>query len=100
MKLWIGRMLRGLINRASIEDDRKNRLGLAMPVEVNASSASQTPHARFGMLQVMNGKVLEVCTYKFNPNGPDWTTTYWILNEEQPLADQLAVVMTMKGLEK
>lgn len=68
--------------------------------EVSAGAEPQTPHCRFGVLEVMNGKVLEVCTYKRNPHGPDWTTTYWILNDEQPLAEQIAVVMTMKGLSK
>ena len=68
--------------------------------ENSGASQSQAPHCRFGVLPVINGKVLEVCTYKRNPHGPDWTTTYWILNEEQPLAEQIATVITMKGLEK
>jgi hypothetical protein len=68
--------------------------------ETSAASIPQEPHFRFGVLSVMNGRVLEVCTHKRNPHGPDWTTTYWVLNEQQPLAEQLAVVMTMKGLEK
>ncbi len=80
----------------------KSQLGTATagPYENEAGSDPQKPHARFGVLQVMNGRVLEVCTYNRNPHGPDWTTTYWILNGEQPLAEQLAVVMTMKGMEK
>lgn len=80
----------------------KSSLGTAIPgpYENEAGSDPQKPHCRFGVLQVMNGRVLEVCTYKRNPHGPDWSTTYWILNDEQPLADQLAVVMTMKGMEK
>ena len=80
----------------------KSQLGAvtAGPYENEAASDPQKPHCRFGVLQVMNGKVLEVCTYKRNPHGPDWSTTYWILNEEQTLAEQLAVVMTMKGMEK
>jgi hypothetical protein len=53
-----------------------------------------------GALTVMNGKLLEVSTYKRNPNGPDWTTDYWILTEDQPLSEQIAVVMKLKGLEK
>ncbi len=100
MKLWIAKVLREWIHQSHLEDERKNKLGLAMPMETSAASQPQPPHARFGLLQVMNGKVLEVCTYKHNPHGPDWTTTYWILNEEQPLAEQLAVVMKLKGLEK
>lgn len=68
--------------------------------ETSGASQPQTPHCRFGVLPVMNGRVLEVCTFKRNPHGPDWSTTYWILNEEQPLAEQIATVITMKGLEK
>ena len=95
MKMWIGKMLRRLINEAN----KKELVGIPL-TEQSAGSVPQQPHDRFGILQVMNGKVLEVCTYKPNPHGPDWTTTYWILNEEQPLAEQLAVVMKLKGLEK
>lgn len=76
----------------------RTRLGLDVG-ETNAGSQPEMPHTRFGVLEVMNGKVLEVCSFKRNPHGPDWTTTYWILNDTQPLAEQLAVVMAMKGLE-
>ena len=51
-------------------------------------------------MEVMNGKLLEVCSFKRNPHGPDWTTTYWVLNNEQTLAEQIAVVLAMKGLAK
>ena len=85
-------------------DDRRRKkeqgVTLRGVAEVSAHSDPQTPHCRFGVMEVMNGKVLEVCTYKRNPHGPDWTTTYWILNNEQPIAEQIAVVMTMKGLSK
>jgi ribosomal protein RSM22 (predicted rRNA methylase) len=83
------------------QEERTLELRGNLPVmaETNAHSQPDAPHTRFGVLNVMNGKVLEVCTFKRNPHGPDWTTTYWILNEEQPLAEQLALVMTMKGLE-
>lgn len=76
----------------------KVRSMLGNPIESSAASEPQAPHTRVGVLEVMNGKVLEVCSFKRNPHGPDWTTTYWILNEEQPLAEQIAVVLAMKGL--
>ena len=50
-------------------------------------------------MEAMNGKLLEVSTYKPNPRGPDWTTSYWIM-DERPLTEQLATVLIMKGLEK
>jgi len=81
--------------------ERKNRDRVTLGVpEVSAHSEPQAPHTRIGVLEVMNGKLLEVCSFKRNPHGPDWMTTYWILNDEQPLAEQIAVVMAMKGLEK
>ena len=94
---FIIRWLAKAIRQAHMEEATKN--ASLIPVEISAASVPQEPHCRFGVLQVMNGKVLEVCTHKRDPHGPDWTTTYWILNEEQTLAEQLAVVMTMKGLE-
>ena len=76
--------------------------GYAMnaPIDNSASSSPETPHVRVGLLNVMNGKLLEVCSFKRNPHGPDWQTTYWILNDEQPVADQIGLVLAMKGLEK
>mgnify|MGYP006284576195 CR=1 FL=1 len=97
LRIWVARTL-----RKWMREDHETQLSRAdmVPVEAHGASVPQQPHCRFGVLHVMNGRVLEVCSYKPNPHGPDWSTTYWILNEEEPLAEQLAVVMTMKGLEK
>ena len=95
---FLKRMLARWVSQVRAEE-RLMALGPAV-TETNAASMPQEPHCRFGVLSVMNGRVLEVCTHKRNPHGPDWTTTYWILNDEQPLAEQIAVVMTMKGMEK
>jgi len=56
------------------------------------------PKIRIGTMDVMNGKLLEVATYKANPHGPDWKNEYYILEEGVPLHEQIAVVMTMKGM--
>ena len=60
--------------------------------------AKPQPKVRIGTLDVMNGKLLEVASYKQNPHGPDWKTEYYILEEGRPLAEQIAVVMTMRGM--
>lgn len=92
MKRWLRNWLLGLNNN----DVSK----LAVPEAPSAHSEPQAPHCRVGVLEVMNGKLLEVCTFKRNNHGPDWTTTYWILNEEKPVAEQIAVVLAMQGLTK
>lgn len=56
------------------------------------------PKVRIGTMDVMNGKLLEVSTYQPKSHGPDWKTEYYILEEGRPLAEQIAVVMTMRGM--
>lgn len=56
------------------------------------------PKVRIGMVEAMNGKILEVATYKRNNHGPDWTSEYFIIDSATPLNEQIATVMVMKGL--
>jgi hypothetical protein len=67
-------------------------------VTVEEAVAKPQPKVRVAMMEVMNGKLLEVATYKQNSHGPDWKTEYYILEEGLPLAEQIAVVMTMRGM--
>jgi hypothetical protein len=90
MKSWI---LKWLFGEAA---NRVQSAGLSYPEDTDR----ERPHVRIGVMQVMNGKLLEVTTYKRNPHGPDWNTTYWVMNEEQTLAEQISTVMVMKGLDK
>ena len=74
---------------------------VAPPLVTSESHLGQRDHptVRIGVMEAMNGKLLEVSTYKPNPRGPDWTTSYWIM-DERPLTEQLATVLIMKGLDK
>jgi hypothetical protein len=56
------------------------------------------PKVRVAVMDVMNGKLLEVQSYQRNNHGPDWKSEYYILEEGLPLAEQIAVVMTMRGM--
>jgi hypothetical protein len=56
------------------------------------------PKVRIAVMEAMNGKLLEVQSYQRNNHGPDWKTEYYILEEGRPLAEQIAVVMTMRGM--
>ena len=75
-------------------------IGTRSGIYVEHETQAVQPHVRLGRLNVMNGQLLEVSTFKRNPNGPDWSTDYYIIDPEQKLADQIATVMVMKGLEK
>ena len=99
MRQWIKKWL----FREELEKQRQEVhavLGTRSGIYIEQETQAVQPHVRMGRLNVMNGQLLEVSTYKRNPNGPDWTTDYHIVDPEQKLSDQIATVMVMKGLEK
>jgi len=90
MKKWLIQWLMG--------KELREREVYAREVTVDEAVAKPQPKIRIGQMEVMNGKLLEIATYKANPHGPDWKTEYYILEDGVPLADQLATVMVMKGM--
>ena len=92
MRAWLRRWLLG--------DDRLTNIYAGLPVPSDDSIGEKIkPTVKVGVVEAMNGKLLEVSSYKPNSRGPDWTTTYWIM-DDSPLAEQIAVVIAMKGLAK
>ena len=99
MRQWIKRWL-FKEELAKQERTMHALVGSHAGINIELESTAVQPHVRIGRLNVMNGQLLEVSTFKRNPNGPDWSTDYYIIDPEQKLADQIATVMVMKGLEK
>lgn len=67
--------------------------------EVAVSSQNQTtPHLRIGIMNAMNGRILEISTFKPNPHGPDWTSELFIVPEDQTLGQSVTMVLSLKGL--
>jgi hypothetical protein len=57
-----------------------------------------TPSFRIGVMKAMNGRILEVSTYKPNNHGPDWTSEMFIVPEDQTLTQALTTLLILKGL--
>lgn len=67
--------------------------------EVAVSSQSQnTPTLRIGLMKAMNGRILEISTYKPNPHGSDWITEMFIVPEDQTIGQSVTMVLSLKGL--
>jgi len=75
----------------------ETKLGGAIPSVREDVSHSSQPKFRLAVIAAANGRILEMSTFKRNNHGPDWKTEYYIL-EEGRLAEQIAVVMTMRGM--
>jgi hypothetical protein len=76
---------------------------LKKPVLVAASQPEpqreSTATCRVSVLKALNGRVLEVGTYKPNTRGPDWTFELFIVPENATIASAITTVFAMKALE-
>jgi len=92
--------MRKLINRVIQWALRENdTLGMTPQVSRCESVRSDsTPSFRIGVMKAMNGRILEVSTYKPNNHGPDWTSEMFIVPEDQTLTQALTTLLILKGL--
>jgi hypothetical protein len=73
---------------------------LATP-QVFANIGKVEPQVRIGMMNAMNGRLLEVGTTTLNRHGDrEFVAEYYIIDETKPLSEEIAVVMLMKGMSK
>ena len=82
----------------------KQLISASKPQEVlharNPNELRTDTNVKFGVIQALNGKIIEISTYKPNHNGPDWTHQCYIVKDGETLAEAMATVITMKGLEE
>jgi hypothetical protein len=76
----------------------QEEMGRAVPVSVEDYHNTSQPAFRLGVIAASNGRILEMSTYKRNPNGPDWTAELFIVPEDQTLAQCISTILTVKGL--
>lgn len=75
------------------EDSRGLSIGKCETVR-----SDSMPSCRIGVLKAMNGRILEVSTYKPTNHGPDWTNEMFIVPEDQTLTEALTTLLVLKGL--
>jgi hypothetical protein len=80
-----------------IETNRYGELRTVLPDDEHGF----TPNFRIGLIKTMNGgNVLEIGTYKPSQRGSDWTYEFYSVDSNQKLSEAVAIILTMKGLEK
>lgn len=73
---------------------------ISSPGLAEVAQSQTVPSLRIGVMKAMNGRLLELSTYKPNPHGPDWTTELFIVPEDQTLGQALTMVLTLKGINE
>lgn len=94
MREW----LKNWLFKEEIEKQKRAERDIYATVSPEEAVDKPKPKVRIAVMEAMNGKMLEVTSYQRNNHGPDWKTEYYILEEGRPLAEQIAVVMTMRGM--
>jgi hypothetical protein len=83
-------------------ENEKQRNEAVLAVEVPQDVSHNTmPKMRIGVIEAMNGRILEVSTAV--PNNHlhyDWKTEMYVVPDDQKLSAAVSTVMLMKGLEK
>lgn len=95
-------MIRWLLNKLMKwvwDFNREGRSSRAV-LALNDENSNATPKLRIGIVEGMNGRLLEVSTHKHNPHGPDWSYEFFVIQEGQKVSDAVAMVLLMKGLDK
>lgn len=88
------KLINWVIQWALREEDRR---GLSSN-KLEVLRSESTPSFRIGVMKAMNGRILEVSTYKPNNHGPDWTNEMFIVPEDQTLTEALTTLLVLKGL--
>jgi hypothetical protein len=79
--------------------------GRLFVTRINSDNHEMKPNYRIGIITSMNGtKVLEVGTYSQQTGKhfahDEWSYEFFTVEPDQKLSDAIALVLTMKGLEK
>ena len=57
------------------------------------------PKMRFAIREAINGRFIEISTYKPQHRGSDWVTEYYLVPEEKKISEALTMLMLMKGAD-
>ena len=90
MRKLIGKFIRWALRETNGVEDA--------PAIASQRTTDSIPTCRIGVMKAMNGRILEVSTYKPNNHGPDWTNELFIVPEDQSLTEALTTLLVLKGL--
>ena len=81
------------------------RWALSVDDEPRAQTSTAVPAIRIGLVNGLNGRLLEVASPVLNKNSKhhlfsdDWTYEFFIVAEGQKVSDAIAMVILLKGID-
>jgi hypothetical protein len=98
---WFKKLFRKWSKEAwEYREDVVSRVGTAVGHQSPVQMDSVIPSTyRLAVIPAMNGRIIEVATFKRNPNGPDWFSSFYIIGEDEKISEALEKIILMKELE-
>jgi hypothetical protein len=62
-------------------------------------SPEHPPKMRFAIREALNGRFIEIATFKPQQRGSDWTVEYYLVPEGKKVSEALTLLMLMKGAD-
>lgn len=86
--------------REAWEDAQKeNRAVLVGASTAVEQDTDVLPKMRFAITEAINGRFIQISTYKPQQRGSDWITEYYLVPEGKKVSEALTLLMLMKGAD-
>ena len=92
---WLKKMVRNWLTKA--DEERPIQVDLIETITSGKHGVAST--VRIGVTNAINGRILEIATYKHNPHGPDWTSEYFLVREDELLSDAITMMLLAKNIK-
>jgi hypothetical protein len=98
MKAWFKKKFAQWCREAWEEARKERRDVLASPSTAEQDTETP-PKMRFAILEAINGRFIQIATYKPQQRGSDWITEYYLVPEGKKVSEALTLLMLMKGAD-
>jgi hypothetical protein len=86
--------------REAWEDAQKERRDvLGSPSTAVEQDTDALPKMRFAITEAINGRFIQISTYRPQQRGSDWITEYYLVPEGKKVSEALTLLMLMKGAD-
>ncbi len=85
--------------REAWEDAQKERRDVLGSPSTAEQDTETPPKMRFAILEAINGRFIQIGTYRPQQRGSDWVTEYYLVPEGKKVSEALTMLMLMKGAD-
>ena len=99
MKSWFKKKFAQWCREAWEEARKENSASLIGAATAIEQYTDAPPKMRFAILEAINGRFIQIATFKPQQRGPDWVTEYYLVPEGKKVSEALTMLMLMKGAD-